>query len=226
MSESFGNAHRAEGTLERRLQNEVEILQAIEQSLEQADSYTQRDELLEDMQSGKLDIVIGTHALLGKAIEFGDLGLLIVDEEQHFGVAHKERLKNMRAEVHVLTLSATPIPRTLQMALTGVRDMTIIATPPVDRLAVRTFIMPFDPVVTREALMREHFRGGQSFYVCPRIADLDGVAERIRTLAPEVRARIAHGAMPVVELEAAMADFYDGNFDVLVSTAIIELQAR
>ena len=179
-------------------------------------------EIREGMKSGTVDIVIGTHALLGKAIEFADLGLLIVDEEQHFGVSHKERLKKMRAEVHVLTLSATPIPRTLQMALTGVRDMTIIATPPVDRLAVRTFIMPFDPVVTREALMREHFRGGQSFYVCPRIADLDGAAERIRTLAPEVRVRVAHGAMPVAELEAAMADFYDGNFDVLVSTAIIE----
>ena len=179
-------------------------------------------EIRDGMKTGTIDIVIGTHALLSKAIKFADLGLLIVDEEQHFGVAHKERLKKLRAEVHVLTLSATPIPRTLQMALTGVRDMSIIATPPVDRLAVRTFIMPFDPVVTREALMREHFRGGQSFYVCPRIADLDGAADRVRKLAPEVRVGVAHGALPVAELESAMADFYDGNFDVLVCTAIIE----
>ena len=179
-------------------------------------------EIRQGMKSGVVDIVIGTHALLGKAIEFADLGLLIVDEEQHFGVAHKERLKKLRTEVHVLTLSATPIPRTLQMALTGVRDMSIIATPPVDRLAVRTFIMPFDPVVTREALMREHFRGGQSFYVCPRIADLDGAADRVRRLAPEVKVGTAHGGMAVADLEAVMADFYDGNFDVLVSTAIIE----
>ncbi|MEE8171735.1 MAG: transcription-repair coupling factor [Alphaproteobacteria bacterium] len=179
-------------------------------------------EIRHGMKTGTVDIVIGTHALLGKTIEFADLGLLIVDEEQHFGVAHKERLKKLRTEVHVLTLSATPIPRTLQMALTGVRDMSIIATPPIDRLAVRTFIMPFDPVVTREALRREHFRGGQSFYVCPRIADLDGAAERVRKLVPEVKVGVAHGGMPVAELESVMADFYDGNFDVLVSTAIIE----
>ena len=104
---------------------------------------------------------------------FKDLGLLIIDEEQHFGVEHKERLKELRADVHVLTLSATPIPRTLQLALTGVRELSIIATPPVDRLAVRTFVTPFDPLIVREALLRERYRGGQSFYVCPRIADLD-----------------------------------------------------
>ena len=121
---------------------------------------------------------IGTHALLAKSIEFKDLGLLIVDEEQHFGVAHKERLKELRADVHVLTLTATPIPRTLQLALTGVRDMSLIATPPVDRLAVRTFVTPFDGVTIREALLREQYRGGQSFYVCPRIEDLAQVAER------------------------------------------------
>ena len=118
------------------------------------------------LESGDIDIVIGTHALLGKAIKFKNLGLLIVDEEQHFGVGHKERLKQLRAEVHVLTLTATPIPRTLQLALTGVRELSIIASPPVDRLAVRTFVSPFDPVVMREALLREHYRGGQSFYVC------------------------------------------------------------
>ena len=123
---------------------------------------------------GQIDIVIGTHALLGKAIKFKDLGLLIVDEEQHFGVAHKEKLKQLRAEVHVLTLTATPIPRTLQLALTGVRDLSIIASPPVDRLAVRTFVSPFDPLIVREALLRERYRGGQAFYVCPRIEDLAG----------------------------------------------------
>ena len=127
------------------------------------------------LENGELDIVVGTHALLGKSAKFKNLGLLIIDEEQHFGVAQKERLKQMRADVHVLTLTATPIPRTLQMALAGVREMSIIATPPVDRLAVRTFVLPYDPVVIREALQRERFRGGQIFYVCPRIADLEAV---------------------------------------------------
>ena len=172
--------------------------------------------------AGTIDIVIGTHALLGKQIAFNDLGLVVVDEEQHFGVAHKERLKQLRAEAHVLTLTATPIPRTLQMALSGVRDMSVIATPPVDRLAVRTFILPFDPVVVREALMREHLRGGQTFYVCPRIADLDEVAERVRRLVPEVKVAVAHGRLAARTLDSIMGDFYDGKYDVLVSTAIIE----
>ena len=172
--------------------------------------------------SGEIDIVIGTHALLGPQIAFNDLGLIIVDEEQHFGVSHKERLKRLKAEAHVLTLTATPIPRTLQMALSGVRDMSVIATPPLDRLAVRTFILPFDPVVVREALMREHLRGGQVFYVCPRIADLDEVAERVRRLAPEVKVAVAHGRLAARALDSIMSDFYDGKFDVLVSTAIIE----
>ena len=125
-----------------------------------------------ELAEGTIDIVVGTHALLGKAVKFRDLGLVVVDEEQHFGVAHKEKLKQLRAEVHVLTLTATPIPRPLQLALSGVREMSIIATPPVDRLAVRTFVSPFDPVVVREALLRERYRGGQAFYVCPRIEDL------------------------------------------------------
>ena len=120
------------------------------------------------LADGTIDIVIGTHALLGKNVKFKDLALLVVDEEQHFGVAHKEKLKTLRSEVHVLTLTATPIPRTLQLALTGVRDLSIIASPPVDRLAVRTFVSPFDPITVREALLREKYRGGQAFYVCPR----------------------------------------------------------
>jgi transcription-repair coupling factor (superfamily II helicase) len=171
---------------------------------------------------GTADIVIGTHALLGKSIKFKDLGLIVVDEEQHFGVAHKERLKQLRAEVHVLTLTATPIPRTLQLALSGVREMSIIATPPVDRLAVRTFVAPFDPIVVREALLRERYRGGQAFYVCPRIEDLAEAKDFLDKNVPEVRVAVAHGQMPSALLEDIMAAFYDGKFDVLLSTTIIE----
>jgi transcription-repair coupling factor (superfamily II helicase) len=171
---------------------------------------------------GSIDIVIGTHALLGKGISFRDLGLIIVDEEQHFGVAHKEKLKTLRAEVHVLTLTATPIPRTLQLALSGVREMSIIATPPVDRLAVRTFVAPFDPIVVREALLRERYRGGQSFYVCPRIEDLADTKAFLDKEVPEVRVVVAHGQMAPTVLEDVMAAFYDGKYDVLLSTTIVE----
>ena len=171
---------------------------------------------------GAVDIVIGTHALLGKAIKFKDLGLIVVDEEQHFGVAHKEKLKQLRAEVHVLTLTATPIPRTLQLALSGVREMSIIATPPVDRLAVRTFVSPFDPVMVREALLRERYRGGQAFYVCPRIEDLADAKTFLDKNVPEVRVAVAHGQMAATVLEDIMSAFYDGKFDVLLSTTIIE----
>ncbi|MSO74026.1 MAG: transcription-repair coupling factor [Alphaproteobacteria bacterium] len=175
-----------------------------------------------ELTAGTIDIVIGTHALLGKGIQFDRLALIVVDEEQHFGVTHKERLKQLKANLHVLTLTATPIPRTLQLALSGVRDMSVISTPPIDRLAVRTFILPFDPVVLREGIMREHFRGGQSFYVCPRVADLDDVATRLRGLVPEVKIALAHGQMGAVALEKVMSAFYEGMFDVLVSTAIVE----
>jgi transcription-repair coupling factor (superfamily II helicase) len=174
------------------------------------------------LAEGQIDIVIGTHALLGKAIKFKDIGLIVVDEEQHFGVAHKEKLKQLRAEVHVLTLTATPIPRTLQLALSGVRDMSIIATPPVDRLAVRTFVSPFDPIVVREALLRERYRGGQCFYVCPRIEDLAEAKAFLDKNVPEVRVAVAHGQMPSTVLEDVMSAFYDGKFDVLLSTTIIE----
>jgi transcription-repair coupling factor (superfamily II helicase) len=172
--------------------------------------------------SGEIDIIIGTHAVLGKGVSFKDLGLVIVDEEQHFGVKHKERLKELRAEVHVLTLSATPIPRTLQLALVGVRELSIIATPPVDRLAVRTFISPFDDVLVREALLRERYRGGQSFYVCPRIDDIEEAGAFLRQHVPEVKFIVAHGQLAATELEARMAAFYDGQYDVLLSTAIVE----
>ncbi len=174
------------------------------------------------LETGEMDIVIGTHALLGKTVRFKNLGLLVVDEEQHFGVGQKERLKELRANVHILTLTATPIPRTLQMALAGVRDMSLIATPPVDRLAVRTFVLPFDPVVLREAMQREIFRGGQIFYVCPRIKDLVTVEETIRELMPDARIAMAHGQMAPADLEEVMTRFYDGEYQVLISTNIIE----
>ena len=174
------------------------------------------------MADGSVNIVVGTHALLAKGIEFTDLGLLIVDEEQHFGVSHKEKLKALKADVHVLTLSATPIPRTLQLALTGVREMSLIATPPVDRLAVRTFIMPFDGVVAREAIQRERFRGGQVFCVVPRIEDLGRMAERLREIVPEARMIEAHGRLAPTELERVMTEFGDGKYDILLSTNIVE----
>ncbi len=174
------------------------------------------------LSDGSVDIVIGTHALLGKSIKFRDLGLLIVDEEQHFGVSHKERLKQLRAEVHVLTLSATPIPRTLQLALTGVRDLSIIASPPVDRLAVRTFVAPHDPLMIREALLRERYRGGQAFYVVPRIEDLAGVKDFLDKHVPEMKVAVAHGQMPPTVIEDIMSAFYDGKYDILLSTTIIE----
>ena len=171
---------------------------------------------------GTVDIVVGTHALLGSSISFRNLGLLIIDEEQHFGVKHKERLKELKSDVHVLTLSATPIPRTLQLALTGVRELSLIATPPVDRMAVRTFISPFDALVIRETLLRERYRGGQSFYVVPRISDLPEIQEFLRAEVPELKVGVAHGQMPPSELEDIMNAFYDGQYDVLLSTTIVE----
>ncbi len=176
----------------------------------------------EGLATGDVDIVIGTHALLAKSISFKDLGLVIVDEEQHFGVVHKERLKQLRADVHVLTLTATPIPRTLQLALTGVRELSIIATPPIDRLAVRTSVVPFDPLIVREALLRERYRGGQSFYVVPRIEDIANVTEFLRSHVPEVKFGVGHGQMGAGELEDVMTAFYDGKYDVLVATTIVE----
>ncbi len=174
------------------------------------------------IETGEVDIVVGTHALLGKSIKFRDLGLLIIDEEQHFGVRHKERLKELKSDVHVLTLTATPIPRTLQLALTGVRELSLIRTPPVDRLAVRTFVSPVDPVTIREALLREHFRGGQSFYVCPRVSDLTERKAFLEQHVPEIKTVVAHGQMPPSELDDVMNAFYDGQFDVLLSTTIVE----
>ncbi len=174
------------------------------------------------LADGSVDIVIGTHAVLAKQVKIKNLGLLIIDEEQRFGVTHKERLKEMRSDVHVLTLSATPIPRTLQMSLSGVRDLSLIGTPPVDRLAIRTYVSEFDAVTIREALLREHYRGGQSFYVVPRIQDLPEIEEFLRDHVPEVTFITAHGQMAAGELDDRMVAFYDGKYDVLLATTIVE----
>ena len=179
-------------------------------------------ETREGIADGSVDVVVGTHAVLTKTIEFKRLGLLVVDEEQRFGVKHKERLKELKADVHVLTLSATPIPRTLQMALTGIRDLSIIATPPVDRLSVRTYITEEDTVTLREALLREKYRGGQAFFVAPRIQDLDKLERFLHDNVPEVSYIVAHGQMAAGELEDIMTAFYEGKYDVLLSTTIVE----
>ena len=174
------------------------------------------------LADGTVDIVVGTHALLAKNIRFKELGLLVIDEEQRFGVAHKERMKNLRSEVHVLTLTATPIPRTLQLSLSGVRDLSIIGTPPIDRLSIRTYVSEFDAVTLREALLREHYRGGQSFFVVPRITDIPEIEDFLKTQVPEVSVVVAHGQMAARELDERMNAFYDGDFDVLLATTIVE----
>ena len=190
--------------------------------LSRLQSAAEAKKIKEGLKTGAVDIVIGTHALLADNIEFADLGLLIIDEEQHFGVVHKEKLKNLKADVHVLTLTATPIPRTLQMSLTGVKQLSIIATPPVDRLAARTFVMPFDGVMIKEAIYREKYRGGQTFVVCPRVSDLARVYDILQELAPDAKILVAHGQMPVKHLEEVMNEFADRKGDILLSTTIIE----
>ena len=174
------------------------------------------------LADGTLDIVVGTHAILSKSTRFKDLGLVIVDEEQRFGVTHKERLKQLRTDVHMLTLTATPIPRTLQMAMSGLRELSTIQTPPVDRLAVRTYVMEWDDMVIREALLREHHRGGQSFIVVPRISDMDPLLDWLREHVPEVKVVPAHGQMSASEVEDRMSSFYEKKYDVLLSTTIVE----
>ena len=169
-----------------------------------------------------MDIVVGTHAILSKSTKFKDLGLVIVDEEQRFGVTHKEKLKQLRADVHMLTLTATPIPRTLQMAMTGLRELSTIQTPPVDRLAVRTYVIEWDDMVIREALLREHHRGGQSFIVVPRISDMDPLLDWLHEHVPEVKVVPAHGQMSASEVEDRMSAFYEKKYDVLLSTTIVE----
>ncbi|MFN5084416.1 MAG: transcription-repair coupling factor [Novosphingobium sp.] len=176
----------------------------------------------EGLTDGTIDIVIGTHAILSKSVKFKRLGLVVVDEEQRFGVNHKEALKQLRTNVHVLTLTATPIPRTLQMAMSGLRELSTIQTPPVDRLAVRTYVMEWDNMVMREALLREHHRGGQSFIVVPRIADMEEVEQWLRDTVPEIRFVTAHGQMGATEVEERMSAFYEKKYEVLLSTTIVE----
>ena len=203
----------------------VERFKGLPVNIRQASRLVARKDINEakkGITDGTVDIMIGTHALLADDVKFRDLGLLIIDEEQHFGVKHKEKLKEMRADVHVLTLTATPIPRTLQLALSGVRELSLITTPPLDRLAVRTYISPFDPVIIRETLLRELYRGGQSFYVCPRISDLSVVADFLREHVPEVKVAVANGRLAPTELEDIMNGFYDRKYDVLLATTIIE----
>ena len=174
------------------------------------------------LADGTVDIVVGTHAVLAKGVRFQNLGLLVIDEEQHFGVGHKERLKELRSDVHVLTLTATPIPRTLQLSLSGVRELSVIATPPVDRLAIRTYVSEFDTVTLREALLREKYRGGQSFFVVPRISDLPEIQDFLRDHVPEVSVITAHGQLAAGDLDQRMNDFYDAKADVLLATTIVE----
>lgn len=174
------------------------------------------------LKAGTIDIVVGTHALLSKDLAFKNLGLVIIDEEQRFGVAHKEKLKTLRAEVDVLTLTATPIPRTLQMAVGGVRQLSLITTPPVDRQAVQSFILHWDNVTLKGAMTRELVRGGQVYVVAPHVEDLPRLEDSIRSLMPDVRMGVAHGQMPEGELEDVMVAFYEGRIDVLLATTIIE----
>ncbi|MDD4519445.1 MAG: transcription-repair coupling factor [Alphaproteobacteria bacterium] len=183
---------------------------------------TKARQVKKEITAGVTNIVIGTHALLSKNVSFKNLNLLIVDEEHNFGVIHKEKLKELKEGVHILTLTATPIPRTLQMALTGVRELSLIATPPVDRLAVKTFIMPFDKVIIKEAILRELSREGQAFYVCPRISDIAGIYKELEELLPDLRIAVAHGQMKTTDLERVMSDFFDRKYDLLLSTTIIE----
>jgi len=178
--------------------------------------------LLEDLRDGKIDIVIGTHRLLQDDVRFKDLGLVVVDEEHRFGVRHKERLKNLRAEVHLLTLTATPIPRTLNMSLAGLRDMSIIATPPASRLAIRTFVAEWDNALVYEACLRELRRGGQIYVLHNEVRSIERFSADLQKLVPEGRVRFAHGQMRERELEQVMLDFYHGRFNILVCTTIIE----
>ncbi len=192
------------------------------ESLSRVQKPLEIQEIHEGLKKGEVNIIVGTHALLSSKIGFKNLGLVIVDEEQHFGVKQKEYLKNLVEDVHVLSMSATPIPRSLQMAVSGIRDMSVIATPPVDRLGVNTFVMPYDSVVIREAILREFHRGGQIFYVCPRVADLERVQETLVKLVPEIKMAIAHGGMPIEQLERTMQSFEDHEFDLLLATNIVE----
>jgi len=185
-------------------------------------SRKERDAVVADMAAGKVDIVIGTHRLLQSEIRFKRLGLVIIDEEHRFGVRQKERLKSLRAQSDVLTLTATPIPRTLNLALSGLRDLSMIATPPARRLSIKTFVRQWDSTLIREAFMREIHRGGQVYFVHNKVETIEKIARELRELVPEVELRVAHGQMRERDLERTMLDFYHRRFNVLVCTTIIE----
>lgn len=185
-------------------------------------SRKEQKEVIKELKSGVCDIVIGTHRLLSKDIEFHDLGLLIIDEEQRFGVKHKEKIKQLRHSIDVLTLTATPIPRTLHMAMMGVRDLSVIETPPENRFPVQTYVLEYSGALVREAIERELARGGQVYFLYNQVYNIEQMADQIRMLVPDARVTVAHGQMPESELERVMLDFLDGEYDVLVSTTIIE----
>ncbi|WP_407276293.1 transcription-repair coupling factor [Halothiobacillus sp. DCM-1] len=192
------------------------------EGLSRLTSSKKTSEVTDDLKQGRIDIVIGTHKLLSDGLDFRQLGLVIIDEEQRFGVRHKEQLKRLRAEVHLLTLTATPIPRTLNMALSGIRDLSIIATPPRERLAVKTLVLQWDDAQIREAVQRELNRGGQVYFLYNEVKTIDKMAEQLQRLIPEARIAIAHGQLSERALEQVMADFYHQRFNLLLSTTIIE----
>lgn len=194
-------------------------------SIAQLSKFTKNSEakkIKESIKNGEVDIVIGTHALLAKDLAFKNLGLVIIDEEQHFGVEQKEKLKQLKKNAHILTLSATPIPRTLQMSIVGIKELSIIATPPVERQAVKTFVIPYDEITIKTALLNEKARNGRVFYITPRIAYLDKIALQLSKLVPDMKIVIANGKMNAKALDDIMNDFYDGKYDILLSTSIIE----
>lgn len=185
-------------------------------------SRKEQNETIKGVRAGTVDVVIGTHRLLSQDLVFKDLGLLIVDEEQRFGVTHKEKLKKLKTNVDVLTLTATPIPRTLHMSMLGVRDLSVIETPPENRFPVQTYVVEHSQTLTREAVERELARGGQVYYLYNRVQGIQEMAAQISMLVPEARVGIGHGQMSESELEKTILDFLDGEYDVLVSTSIIE----
>ncbi len=212
-------AHQHYNTLKTRLVN----FQAVRvECLSRFKTPKEQKKILEDLKSGKVDIIVGTHKILGKEVDFKNLGLLVIDEEQRFGVAHKEKIKQLKNNIDVLTLSATPIPRTLNMALSGIRDMSLLETPPLERFPVQTYVVEYSETIIRDAIIRELQRGGQVYYLLNRIDGIETYADKLRTLVPDARIAVGHGQMDEKHLEKIIMDFYSGEYDVLLCTTIIE----
>ncbi len=212
-------AHQHYNTLKTRLVN----FQAVRvECLSRFKTPKETKKIVEDLATGKVDIIVGTHRILGKDVSFKDLGLLVVDEEQRFGVAHKEKIKQLKTNVDVLTLSATPIPRTLNMALSGIRDMSLLETPPLERYPVQTYVLEYSDAIIRDAIIREMQRGGQVYYLFNRVNNIESIAQRLQELVPDARIGIGHGQMEEKQLEKVIMDFYSGEYDVLLCTTIIE----